>query len=113
MAWKDNAIIHISKTIAKGSKFSDCWICHFKKLLSVHGARVTLIHFFVSVNNPKLGKPCVQAVCKKIVHEEKVKLPRWSTDPFTSLHGCHLSNLEPKIQMGITRRHSVFKTCFL
>ena len=52
-------------SIAKESKFSDCWICHFKKLLSVHDARVTLIHFFVSANNPKLGKPCVQAVCKK------------------------------------------------
>ena len=75
MAWKDDAIIHISKTIAKGSKFSDCWIYHFKKLLSVHDAGVTLIHFFVSVNNPKFGKPYVQAVRKKIVREERVKVP--------------------------------------
>ena len=28
MAWKDDAIIRISKTIAKGSMFSDCWIYH-------------------------------------------------------------------------------------
>ena len=66
--------------------------------MSVHDARVTLIHFFVSVNNPKLGKPCVRAACKKTVHEERAKLPGWSADPFTSLHGCRLPSLEPRLK---------------
>lgn len=48
LAWKDNAIIHISQAISKAwvrvelDNLSNCWICH-KKPQSVHEARDSLV----------------------------------------------------------------------
>lgn len=133
LTWKDNAIVHVSQAIAKGSNPSYEWLLYlpwcWSPCSSAHRKflpNFQYLSFYGTNSAPSLSCPfpclwltipnlgtCIQDLYKEKGNQSKIACVAYRPLNCMGLHDCHFSSHGSQTQMEMTRKHSWFKISFL